>query len=67
MHCLSNDIAALKICEEKMEDDDLPQRETEHYEPSLADSIGQVFGSMIWIIGLTALVGGVIWLIVRWL
>lgn len=50
-----------------MEDDDLPQRETEHYEPGLADSIGQVFGSMIWIVGLTALVGGVIWLIVRWL
>lgn len=67
MHCLSNDIAALKIYEEKMEDDDLPPPETEHYEPGLADSLGQVFGSMVWIVGFALLIGGVFWLIVRWL
>jgi flagellar biogenesis protein FliO len=49
-----------------MDEDDLPPPQTEPEEPSLANSLGQVFGSMIWILALFA-VAALVVVAIRWL
>jgi hypothetical protein len=50
-----------------MDEDDLPPQQHEPDEPTTADSLGQIFGSMIWIVALFAIGGGVVLLAIRYL
>lgn len=45
-----------------MEQDDLPPPQTPPEEPTLAGSLGEVAGSLVWIVALFAAAGVAVWL-----
>ena len=50
-----------------MDQDDVPPPQIAPEEPTFADSLGQVAGSMVWIVLLFAVAGALVWLAFRYL
>jgi len=49
-----------------MDEDDLPPDTQPPQEPSAADSLGQSFGALFWIVALVAVVGVVAYALMHW-
>jgi hypothetical protein len=49
-----------------MDEDDLPLDTQPPQEPSAADSLGQSFGALFWIVALVAVVGVVAYALMHW-
>jgi hypothetical protein len=47
-----------------MEEDDLPRSQSRPREASLAGSLGEVFGAMVWIVAIFAIVAGVLHILI---
>jgi hypothetical protein len=48
-----------------MDEDDLPPPSVQNPEVTLPDTLGEVFGAMIWIVALLVLFCGVAWVVLR--
>ena len=49
-----------------MEDDDLPQSQSRPEEASLAESLGEVFGAMVWMVAIFAVAAVVVRILIAW-